>query len=137
MLRTWVSEGRIAPASFLIEEATGRQIHAQMVPGLFEGNYYRPPSEFGYQPPPDNGKKDIRSSYIYTILSFFVCGLLAFGGMYYAVRAYGKGHRGGIWAFVFAVFMLVFWVVSTIWFVQNVLPMWMGGPQVPTSPEGF
>ena len=92
-LTAWVKEGRIMPNTKLEEANTGRQMMANQVAGLGfppPGDYYQ-----GVQPSPadyprivdSRGDKLANTAIALGISGFFICFLLAIGGMVVAAMA--------------------------------------------------
>jgi hypothetical protein len=131
-LREWVAQGRIAPDTMLEEEASRQRVAARFVAGLGFGaempGYIQPAGRRGRREgrPPDTGNWDLMWSYICSALSIICCGLFIIGGFVYANRAKAKGNPGATAAFIFAVFFLILWIVSTfieIYFFKDLMKM--------------
>lgn len=121
-LKTWAAQGRIAPNTILEEEQSRQRVEARLVAGLFGAEVPsftqasagrgggRP--EFGRRG--DDGSSDILISYICSAMTLICCCVFNIGGWVYANRALAKGNPKGNGARVFAIIMLVLWIITTI-----------------------
>ena len=124
MLRAWVVEGRITPDTILEEEQSHQRVAARLVAGLSFGGEAPsmiPPGgqQRGYGRPEfskksDDGNSDVLWSYVCSAMTIICCCLFNIAGFVYANRAISKGNRRGHGARIFAVIMLVLWIITTI-----------------------
>lgn len=68
--------------------------------------------EFGRKS--NNGDSDVMWSYIYSALTLICCCFFNIPGFVYANRAIAKGNPKGKGARIFAILMLILWVITTI-----------------------
>ncbi|HVT10766.1 MAG TPA: hypothetical protein VHE55_00750 [Fimbriimonadaceae bacterium] len=120
MLRQWVKEGRISPDTMLEEEMSRKRVPARMVAGLMFGEPPGFSAASARAPRPEftsrstNGDSDVMWSYIYSAMTMICCCFFCVPGLVYANRAVAKGNPKGNGARIFAIIMIVLWIVSTM-----------------------
>ncbi len=121
MLRQWVNEGRISPDTMLEEEMSRKRVPARMVAGLITGGaaeFGAPYQGSGRRPEfvgrKNDGDSDVLWSYIYSAMTLICCCFFCIPGFVYANRAISKGNPKGQGARVFAIIMMVLWIITTM-----------------------
>jgi hypothetical protein len=118
LLQQWVREGRVTPATSLVEEGSLRPLRASEIPGLFGTSPGAPSSPWATAPSPypragapassRAGESNVVASYVFSALGLaFVIPILGpLIGLFLAQRAQNLGHPGAKAAFIFSVICL-------------------------------
>lgn len=114
-LNQWISQGRLAPTSMIMEELGGARFAASLLKELhFPSNYPRTFGTASVQP----GDGEVKTAWILGVVGLACCSLCGPIGLVYAIVAKRKGHPKAVGPIVFCAIVTIVSILWTVYYVN-------------------